>query len=666
MTIMILIILGAAYGYGSFRLVLKNYVDMTNIKEISYSLAFGLLTFFQPIISQILYYNGIGMLMSMPMLISITVSLIFLYESSKAYKSKKNGKHLTNAFMISIVIFIILSIFLNIIISSILGIIILANWLLIKKLPHDIKFKLSIVFLIIGILMLISGIVGINTTSQKAYQLGTSIEDTITNNVNTYLKNISEDLQNENEMYWWLALIGGFIALEGIILFIGSGKKQKQISNNSTERNRTTKNENSNIIKEISKPFKDDLLVNKSKETDYELSKIIFEKLDKEYNLLTLNIITQENFNSRKSKILDTLKSEIIKECMQDFIYTISPLVDKNILTITEIKEISQLIDKKQLLNKLTNDELFEMYLNPNCNDNDNLTLISAEIKGRGSDINKFKLRKELIVLNDIELFYKYKNNELEVAADILYERGIGVKDVIYINRKTKKSFETIIEQYVNSKDVLLKEASDIVYLGLSKEQLYEKFLSRLNTLKEKLYKKTLSIRYMLKNNKKYMRITGICVVIIICFLSWHFIFNRGILPVSNTPNVSPTVGITFSDKNLELLIRSCINKPTGDILKSDLDNIRFMDTLNFSGKIADLSGIENLTNLTTLDLSNNLITNIEPLKGLTNLTCLHLSNNQISNIESLKGLTKLVDLKLDNNPISSIESLNVLTNLTN
>ena len=81
--------------------------------------------------------------------------------------------------------------------------------------------------------------------------------------------------------------------------------------------------------------------------------------------------------------------------------------------------------------------------------------------------------------------------------------------------------------------------------------------------------------------------------------------------------------------------------------------------------KITDISGIENFTNLTYLDLSSNSISNISVLAELTNLTSLELYHNSISDISALSGLTNLTFLDLSYNSISDINVLAGLTNLT-
>jgi len=127
---------------------------------------------------------------------------------------------------------------------------------------------------------------------------------------------------------------------------------------------------------------------------------------------------------------------------------------------------------------------------------------------------------------------------------------------------------------------------------------------------------------------------------------------------------ITESTVIKFSDKNLEQTIRDEIQCPTGDILKDDVDKITKLQSTK-DKHISNLSGIENLANLTSLNLSNNQIRNIKPLEGLTNLTDLNLSTNQMTNIEPLKDLTNLTNLNLATNQISNIEPLKGLTNLT-
>jgi len=120
---------------------------------------------------------------------------------------------------------------------------------------------------------------------------------------------------------------------------------------------------------------------------------------------------------------------------------------------------------------------------------------------------------------------------------------------------------------------------------------------------------------------------------------------------------------VTFPDVNFEKVIRRIIQKPEGDILLGDVHKITEISADDKN--ITNLTGIENLTNLTRANLATNKISDIEPLKALTNLGTLSLDRNQISNLEPLRVLTKLGDLRLMNNQIINIEPLKSLTNLS-
>ncbi|MCL1995584.1 MAG: leucine-rich repeat domain-containing protein, partial [Defluviitaleaceae bacterium] len=100
----------------------------------------------------------------------------------------------------------------------------------------------------------------------------------------------------------------------------------------------------------------------------------------------------------------------------------------------------------------------------------------------------------------------------------------------------------------------------------------------------------------------------------------------------------------------------------------SDLTPISGLTNLEFltveSGLVSDLTPLANLTNLQALSLWSNQISNIAPLANLRNLETLHLTYNQITNIEPLVNLTNLLWLSLAGNNIVNIEPLANLPNL--
>ena len=74
--------------------------------------------------------------------------------------------------------------------------------------------------------------------------------------------------------------------------------------------------------------------------------------------------------------------------------------------------------------------------------------------------------------------------------------------------------------------------------------------------------------------------------------------------------------------------------------------------------KILQISNLENLINVHTLRLDNNMIMRIENLSKLKNIKWLDLSFNYISEIEGLDELENLTDLSLYSNQIKEIKNL--------
>ena len=90
--------------------------------------------------------------------------------------------------------------------------------------------------------------------------------------------------------------------------------------------------------------------------------------------------------------------------------------------------------------------------------------------------------------------------------------------------------------------------------------------------------------------------------------------------------------------------------------------------TLDLSGigtkSITEIKGLETLTDLQILKLSNNQISEIKGLETLSNLRDLDLSHNKISEIQGLKNLVNLERLNLEGNRFVSIKGFENLINL--
>lgn len=115
-----------------------------------------------------------------------------------------------------------------------------------------------------------------------------------------------------------------------------------------------------------------------------------------------------------------------------------------------------------------------------------------------------------------------------------------------------------------------------------------------------------------------------------------------------------PSTAATFTDVNLENAIRETINKPSGYILKSEVDHIT---ELRLDGKgITNLQGLEEFESLIVLDLRNNQVSDITPITGLTGLISLNLDNNHIASLSKFRHLIRLEELSLRQNQISNMD----------
>ncbi len=95
------------------------------------------------------------------------------------------------------------------------------------------------------------------------------------------------------------------------------------------------------------------------------------------------------------------------------------------------------------------------------------------------------------------------------------------------------------------------------------------------------------------------------------------------------------------------------------------LGNLIGLTTLGLSSnRLTSVAGLEKLTNLTTLDFWNNQLTNVVGLSKLTNLTSLSLGRNQVTSTAGLEKLTRLTSLDLGGNQLTSTVGLENLTNL--
>jgi len=128
---------------------------------------------------------------------------------------------------------------------------------------------------------------------------------------------------------------------------------------------------------------------------------------------------------------------------------------------------------------------------------------------------------------------------------------------------------------------------------------------------------------------------------------------------------------VTFADPMLEALIRGAMGKPEGEITLAEAQAVTRMDLtdslqrqLSEFTPITNLNGLEAFTNLESLELSQNAVSDISPLAGLTKLTALSLAGNPVMDVAPLAKLTNLKLLILSNCQAQDYSALSNLINL--
>ena len=133
-------------------------------------------------------------------------------------------------------------------------------------------------------------------------------------------------------------------------------------------------------------------------------------------------------------------------------------------------------------------------------------------------------------------------------------------------------------------------------------------------------------------------------------------------------PDDPTTTPVAFADSSLERAVGEALVEafifpqvPTSITVA----NMRSLTNLKADRRgIKSLDGLGYATNLDTLNLGVNSITDLTPLSSLTNLKWLYLSVNSITDLTPLSSLTNLEELYLYMNKISDVSPLASLTKL--
>jgi internalin A len=120
---------------------------------------------------------------------------------------------------------------------------------------------------------------------------------------------------------------------------------------------------------------------------------------------------------------------------------------------------------------------------------------------------------------------------------------------------------------------------------------------------------------------------------------------------------------VDFPDPNLEAAVRNTLGIPTGPLTASDVRALTYL----YAGRmqITNLSGLEYATNLTTLSLPYNALSDVSMVARLGNLLYLNLQHNDLGDVQALAGLSHLLSLDCSMNVVRDAAPLLALTNLT-
>ncbi|UHP10504.1 InlB B-repeat-containing protein [Listeria marthii] len=171
--------------------------------------------------------------------------------------------------------------------------------------------------------------------------------------------------------------------------------------------------------------------------------------------------------------------------------------------------------------------------------------------------------------------------------------------------------------------------------------------------------------------------------------LSLLIVGASGFFKIDAQAAVTPPAAIDqiFPDEALAKGIQTTLGKSsTADtVTQAELDTITSLDVtakgvhslvgMNYvtnlssvsvaNNQVSDLGPLANLNTLAWLEVTGNQIENLAPLSNLTSLASLFLAGNQITDVSALAGLGNLVFLDISQNKISDIQPLNSLTKLS-
>lgn len=207
----------------------------------------------------------------------------------------------------------------------------------------------------------------------------------------------------------------------------------------------------------------------------------------------------------------------------------------------------------------------------------------------------------------------------------------VGTPKYIYVESFTEKRFEVIDEVY----DLTLVNPSNITLNNLK----YCKNLKKLYIISSNEYE---NLEFLEGLNLSYLYIEGKCI-------DWSYIKNL------TTLNVLEIYSSNFKNtdllKNLNDLIGLTLFSSEQVNLES-ISNLKRLQWLSLSTQNSDISQIAELKNLKSLLLFNIPINNLKFLNQMNNLSFLQMDMIYVDDYTPILSLNELTELKIYNNDI--------------
>ena len=144
--------------------------------------------------------------------------------------------------------------------------------------------------------------------------------------------------------------------------------------------------------------------------------------------------------------------------------------------------------------------------------------------------------------------------------------------------------------------------------------------------------------------------------------------FAYGLLLIGSLMVAIRLIAFLMSDRLL-LMTSNILKDAIRDALREQQSN-KLNDLIELKAEfksITDIDYLKRCTNLTILDLQNNLISDISPISALINLKELKLNNNRISDISPLvenSGLSEGDTVNIKNNKLDLTEGSRDMSNI--